>query len=81
MLEVSRYVHLNPVRAHMVERPEQYKWSSYSMFIGKMPERIINSEIILNYFKHNKRQELYREFIECKLQNKEQGDELDSYSS
>ncbi|OHB75126.1 MAG: hypothetical protein A2W31_16195 [Planctomycetes bacterium RBG_16_64_10] len=28
-LEVSRYIHLNPVRARRVERPEQYPWSSY----------------------------------------------------
>ncbi len=28
-LEVSRYLHLNPVRAKMVARPEEYKWSSY----------------------------------------------------
>ncbi len=28
-LEVSRYIHLNPVRARCVERPERYYWSSY----------------------------------------------------
>jgi hypothetical protein len=28
-LEVSRYIHLNPVRAKVVARPEQYPWSSY----------------------------------------------------
>ena len=28
-LEVSRYIHLNPVRAEVVTRPEQYPWSSY----------------------------------------------------
>ena len=27
--EISRYIHLNPVRAKLVERPEQWKWSSY----------------------------------------------------
>ncbi len=27
--ELSRYIHLNPVRADMVKRPEDYKWSSY----------------------------------------------------
>ncbi|MDQ7780583.1 MAG: transposase, partial [Planctomycetota bacterium] len=26
---VSRYIHLNPVRAGMAKRPEDYKWSSY----------------------------------------------------
>jgi putative transposase len=27
--ELSRYVHLNPVRAKIVETPEEYDWSSY----------------------------------------------------
>jgi REP-associated tyrosine transposase len=26
---VSRYIHLNPVRARLVRRPEQWEWSSY----------------------------------------------------
>jgi len=28
-LELSRYIHLNPVRAGLVDRPEQWPWSSY----------------------------------------------------
>jgi len=28
-LEVSRYIHLNPVRAGIVDRPEKWRWSSY----------------------------------------------------
>ena len=32
---VSRYIHLNPVRARMVERPGQYPWSSYCCFVGE----------------------------------------------
>jgi REP element-mobilizing transposase RayT len=32
--EVLRYVVLNPVRAKMVERPEQYRWSSYRATAG-----------------------------------------------
>ena len=29
LLTCSRYIELNPVRAGMVERPEEYRWSSY----------------------------------------------------
>jgi putative transposase len=32
-LELSRYIHLNPVRAHLVEEPSQYPWSSYLTYI------------------------------------------------
>ena len=32
-LEVSRYIHLNPVRAKIVRRAEEYPWSSYPGYV------------------------------------------------
>ncbi len=32
--ELSRYLHLNPVRAKIVQAPEEYPWSSYRDYIG-----------------------------------------------
>lgn len=32
--ELSRYIHLNPVRAGMVRLPEDFQWSSYREFTG-----------------------------------------------
>ena len=34
-LEVSRYIHLNPVKARMVRKPLDYEYSSYGLFIKK----------------------------------------------
>jgi REP element-mobilizing transposase RayT len=34
LLEVLRYTVLNPVRAFMVQRPEDYRWSSYRATVG-----------------------------------------------
>ncbi len=34
LLEVCRYVVLNPVRAGMVKRPEQWRWSSFRATAG-----------------------------------------------
>lgn len=34
LLELCRYVVINPVRAGMVEQPEQYPWSSYRATAG-----------------------------------------------
>lgn len=34
LLEVARYIVLNPVRAGIVERPEEWKWGSYSATIS-----------------------------------------------
>ena len=38
-LELSRYIHLNPVKAKIVERPEGWRWSSYGAFMGKSKRR------------------------------------------
>lgn len=76
MLETSRYVHLNPVKARMVDFPLDYKWSSYPMLIGKNEEKLINSEILLNYFKYEIRFKLYKEFVEKKLKSLREALEL-----
>jgi hypothetical protein len=34
LLTLCRYVALNPVRAHLVKRPEDWRWSSYAATIG-----------------------------------------------
>ena len=34
LLEVCRYVELNPVRARMVKKPEAWAWSSYRAHVG-----------------------------------------------
>ncbi|OBR89846.1 transposase IS200 like protein [Clostridium ragsdalei P11] len=64
ILEVSRYISLNPVRANIVDKPEDYKWSSYPMLIGKKKEKLINSDRILSYFIQSKKRELYRMYVE-----------------
>jgi REP element-mobilizing transposase RayT len=33
LLELSRYIHLNPIRAGIAEKPEDYAWSSYPGYI------------------------------------------------
>ena len=36
--QLSRYIHLNPVRAKMVSEPLEYSWSSYPSFVDKTNE-------------------------------------------
>jgi hypothetical protein len=68
--ELSRYIHLNPVRAKMVETPEAYNWSSYSFYIGKKkaPEWL-HRDFILGYFGKNvsEAQKKYRDFVTTTL--------------
>ncbi|AKL96108.1 transposase [Clostridium aceticum] len=48
-LIVLRYIQQNPIKAGMVERIEDYKWSSYNSYIKK--DTLINSTFALDYFK------------------------------
>lgn len=76
-LEVSRYIHLNPVRANMVNKPEKYQWSSYSMYIGMKEGKLVNSDKILSYFKIKNARELYKEFVESAIKIKlDEGEEV-----
>ena len=34
LLELSRYIHLNPVRAGLVDSPEKYRWCSYGGYLS-----------------------------------------------
>lgn len=38
LLACSRYIELNPVRARMVERAEDYRWSSFDLRVNKPSE-------------------------------------------
>ena len=64
---LSRYIHLNPVRAGMVERCQDYPWSSYPVFGGyaKSPEWL-ETDWLLSLFDQNRKKamERYREFVE-----------------
>jgi len=45
-LELTRYIHLNPVRAGMVKSPEEYKWTSYNSYIGREDNKYIDNQEI-----------------------------------
>jgi REP element-mobilizing transposase RayT len=34
LLELVRYIHLNPVRAHLVREPAEYQWSGHRAYLG-----------------------------------------------
>jgi len=65
LLAVSRYIHLNPVRANMVEQPEQYEWSSYAQYIGEQKRSLwLTCDWILRQFSKDadEAKKLYQEF-------------------
>ena len=80
-LEVSRYIHLNPVKAKMVKAPLDYEYSSYQLFmkdretikrnhILKTMDGIVDTSRILSFFGNDKDQ--YRRFVEGAGEHDEQ---------
>jgi len=65
MLDVSRYIHLNPVEAGIVTNPESYKWSSYRYIMNTTTTPLLNMEVILDYFSGNKaeKRDKYQKFM------------------
>ena len=49
--ELSRYIHLNPVRAKMAQTPGEYLWSSFAFYAGKKASpKWLHRDFILGYF-------------------------------
>lgn len=66
-LHVSKYIHLNPVKANIVNEAVQYNWSSFKIYMGiKDKKEIINTKRILKYFadKDREAQQLYLEYVQ-----------------
>ena len=63
---LSKYIHLNPVRASITKGPEDYLWSSYRYFISdkEVPD-FLTTEFILSIFSKDRKksQVLYEKFV------------------
>jgi len=79
LLELCRYVVLNPSRAHMSERPDDWPWSSYKATAGlKIVPEYLTTDWILSFFSKNKTeaQNHYRKFIREGIDIKSPWEEL-----
>lgn len=50
VVELVRYIHLNPVRAGIVTRPERYRWSSHRSYIDGDPPDWLETRVALGVF-------------------------------
>ena len=63
LLEVCRYIVLNPVRARFVSTPGEWRWSSYRSQVGEArPPRFLTVDWILKQFHDSARTEAQRRF-------------------
>jgi REP element-mobilizing transposase RayT len=78
LVQVSRYIHLNPVAARLVERPQDYRWSSYRAYLREGGMTGVWRESVLAHFGDRLHATIhrYREFVEGALQGGEKWFEL-----
>ena len=65
--DLSRYIHLNPVRAKIESAPSNYNWSSYRSYIGMVKSpKFLDTDWILSTFGKNKKKarKNYQDFVE-----------------
>jgi len=49
LLNLIRYIHLNPVRAGLVNHPAEYQWSSHGDYVNE-PKGLVDTDTVLRLF-------------------------------
>ncbi len=72
LLELVRYIHLNPVRAGMVEDPQDYAWSGHRAYLGREVLPWLQTDWVLGQFAKRLRtcRQRYEAFVQA---GKEEG--------
>jgi REP-associated tyrosine transposase len=71
LCELVRYIHLNPVRARMVEKPEDYEYSSHRDYLGLEPSSIVDVDPVLRHFGNRREiaQRAFRQFVRAGMKH------------
>jgi len=70
LLELAAYIHLNPVRSHLADRPEKFRWSSHRAFIGKESLPWLETGFILSQFSSSPKRarSLFADFVNRRIE-------------
>lgn len=66
LLHISRYIHINPVIAGLVKKPEDWEFSNYSEFAGSGTNALSDATFVLEQFGSPQN---YRNFAENDIQD------------
>ncbi len=66
LLQLSRYIHCNPFDAELIEKPEDYLWSSYRYYISKQkpPVWLFVQEVLGKLQTRKKLRDKYKTYVE-----------------
>ncbi|MEI8348524.1 MAG: transposase [Candidatus Omnitrophota bacterium] len=63
LIHLTRYIHLNPTTAMLIDRPENWKFSSYQEYLSQANEdKMCRYDDLLNIIPHS-----YKEFVEDRI--------------
>jgi REP element-mobilizing transposase RayT len=70
LAKLVRYIHLNPVRAKMVDQPEQYPYSGHRSYLGLELAPLVDVDPVLRHFgaKREQARTAYREFVNAEME-------------
>ncbi len=64
LMHLTRYIHLNPTTAYLVDKPQDWPFSSYKEFLGQTKE----SQQLCNYVRlMHVEPESYKEFVDSRI--------------
>ena len=64
LLHLARYIHLNPVRAGIVQRPGDWPYSNYLEWVDQRTGSLVDREFVRSYFPEPA---LYEDFVLGKI--------------
>ena len=67
LLQLLRYIHLNPVRAGLVPSVSSYRWTSHHMYCGSGGDDWVTTNFALKMFAADRAKAItaYRKFVSC----------------
>lgn len=67
LLQVSRYLHINPVSSGLAEKPEDYLYSSYKAWVREKKPSLLSTGLISKWLEKFGGTEGYKNFVEAKI--------------
>ncbi len=69
LLELSAYIHLNPLRAGLVEDPIKYRWCSYRSYVRERKDDLVERDFLFAQFSQDKNVAMreYERFVKGRM--------------
>lgn len=78
---LSRYIHLNPVEAKLVSKPEDYIWSSYNAYLKQKNEKnyLVDINNIFSYYYIEDPGLRYKKYCEANIKKRDKKSEFENW--